>query len=85
MENKTDIISTNTYKGSLQKETQTCSTLNFTSITREDSDIYFCKVTVEIPYFIEAKGNGTVITVLDRESTDENTHDNVKDNIANSK
>ena len=51
----------------------------------EDSDTYICKVSVEIPFFTEAKGNGTVITVLDRQSTDENTHDNAKDNTADSK
>ncbi|CAK6965284.1 carcinoembryonic antigen-related cell adhesion molecule 1 isoform X1 [Scomber scombrus] len=84
IENKTDIISINTSKGSLQNEARTCSTLTFTNISREDSDIYFCKVSVEIPSLIVAEGNGTVITVLDRESTDENTHENMKDNTADS-
>ena len=60
------IASTNTSEGSQQKETRTCSTFTFTSITREDSDIYICKVTVEIPSLTEGKGSGTVITVLDR-------------------
>ncbi|CAK6965280.1 uncharacterized protein LOC122973901 isoform X2 [Scomber scombrus] len=72
IKNETIIISTNTSKGSPQKEDRTCSTLTFTNITRNDSDIYFCKVSVEIPSLIEAKGNGTVITVLDRGNKTDN-------------
>ncbi|CAK6965281.1 uncharacterized protein LOC122973900 isoform X2 [Scomber scombrus] len=73
IKNETITISTITSKGSgMQKETQTCSTLTFTNITREDSNTYICKVTVEIPLIIEAKGNGTVITVLDRANKTDN-------------
>ncbi|CAK6965282.1 basement membrane-specific heparan sulfate proteoglycan core protein-like [Scomber scombrus] len=90
LKNQTEIkndhinLPTITSKGSLQKETHNCSTLTISNITREDSDTYICKVSVEVQFFIEAKGNGTVITVLDRQSTDENTHDNAKDNTADS-
>ncbi|CAK6965283.1 uncharacterized protein LOC116385801 [Scomber scombrus] len=83
IKNETIILATNTSQGSLQKEARNCSTLTFTNITRNDSDIYFCKVSVEIPSLIEAKGNGTVITVLDRgNKTDE--EDDMNDNTADS-
>ena len=85
IKNKNGIISTNTSQGSLQKEACNCSTLTISSITRKDSGIYFCKVSVEIPFLTEAKGKGTVITVKNRERTDENTHDNAKDNTAGGK
>ncbi|KAM7377614.1 hypothetical protein PAMA_014087 [Pampus argenteus] len=51
-----------------QEEAQ-CSTLVLTNITRKDSGIYFCRVTVEIPFFINIIGNGTVIKVMDGDHT----------------
>ncbi|KAM7366014.1 hypothetical protein PAMP_015486 [Pampus punctatissimus] len=60
IENEIRIINNTT----VQKEDQ-CSTLVFTNITRNDSGIYFCKVTVEIPKVMDDKGNGTVIKVMD--------------------
>ena len=85
IKNKNGIISKDQSQGSLQKEACNCSTLTISSITRKDSGIYFCKVSVEIPFFTEAKGKGTVITVKNRERTDENTHDDAKDNTAGGK
>ncbi|XP_044197638.1 uncharacterized protein LOC122973901 isoform X1 [Thunnus albacares] len=67
--------STNTSLGSLQKKACNCSTLTFTNITREDEGIYYCKVNVEIPVLTEAKGNGTVITVLDRDNIKDKTEE----------
>ncbi|XP_044197637.1 uncharacterized protein LOC122973900 isoform X2 [Thunnus albacares] len=67
--------STNTSQGSLQKEACNCSTLTFTNITREDEGKYYCKVIEEIPVFTEAKGNGTVITVKDRDDIKDKTEE----------
>ncbi|XP_067436080.1 uncharacterized protein [Thunnus thynnus] len=67
--------STNTSQGSLQKEACNCSTLTFTNITREDEGKYYCKVNVEIPFFTEAKGKGTVITVKDRDNIKDKTEE----------
>ena len=67
IKNKTRIISTNT---------SDCSNSTISSITREDAGIYYCKVTVEMPFLTVVIGHGTVITVQTRESTDDNTKDN---------
>ncbi|XP_067436082.1 uncharacterized protein [Thunnus thynnus] len=70
LKNQTEIknkIRTNTSQGCQQKKACNCSTLTFTNITREDEGKYYCKVNVEIPFFTEAKGNGTVIKVEDRD------------------
>ena len=75
IKNKNGIISKDQSQGSLQKEACNCSTLTISSITRKDSGIYFCKVSVEIPFFTEAKGKGTVITVKDRDDIKDKTEE----------
>ncbi|XP_044040560.1 uncharacterized protein LOC122870442 [Siniperca chuatsi] len=74
LKNQTDIKIeifglTNHSQGSLRKETSDCSNLTLANITRKDSGRYICKLSVEIPFLTVAEGNGTVITVTDREST----------------
>ena len=59
----------NQVEDSLQNKNRNCSTLTISHLTREDSGIYFCEMTVEIPFLQHVRGNGTIITVLDREST----------------
>lgn len=58
--------------GSLQKETSNCTNLTISSIRREDSGRYTCKLTMEIPVYTAFEGNGTVITVKARENTTDN-------------
>ncbi|XP_067436078.1 uncharacterized protein [Thunnus thynnus] len=67
IKNKTRVISTNISQGCQQKKACNCSTLTFTNITRGDEGKYYCKVIEEIPLLTEHKGNGSVITVLDRD------------------
>ncbi|XP_074480138.1 uncharacterized protein LOC141760924 isoform X3 [Sebastes fasciatus] len=57
---------------SLQNKTSHCSNLTFTNVTREDSERYICRVTVEIPGLTEVQGYGTVITVTARDNTADN-------------
>ncbi|XP_068164478.1 uncharacterized protein [Antennarius striatus] len=57
---------------SLMPDKQNCSFLTFTAITRDDSGTYVCMLTVLIPEFIEEKGNGSVITVIARDNTNNN-------------
>uniref|UniRef100_A0A4W6DAN4 Ig-like domain-containing protein n=1 Tax=Lates calcarifer TaxID=8187 RepID=A0A4W6DAN4_LATCA len=73
LKNHTEMsVSSNTAcQGSLQKEQCNCATLTFSRITREDSGHYICKVSVEVPVYVSARGNGTVITVMARENTDD--------------
>uniref|UniRef100_A0A672GTH6 Ig-like domain-containing protein n=1 Tax=Salarias fasciatus TaxID=181472 RepID=A0A672GTH6_SALFA len=44
-----------------------CSNLIIKSASIEDSGIYICKLTVEIPTLTEIEGNGTVVTVTPKE------------------
>ncbi|XP_036968463.1 uncharacterized protein LOC119027395 [Acanthopagrus latus] len=60
-------------ESSLQKNTSDCSNKTFINIIREDSERYTCKVNIEIPFHIEVKGNGTVITVMARDNAADNT------------
>ncbi|XP_033992266.1 kin of IRRE-like protein 3 [Trematomus bernacchii] len=48
-----------------------CSHFTLSSVTREDSGTYICRVIVEIPVLTIKEGNGTVITVVD--NTEVNT------------
>ncbi|XP_038587564.1 leucine-rich repeats and immunoglobulin-like domains protein 1 isoform X1 [Micropterus salmoides] len=65
---KTETFESKNYsQGSLRKESSGCSDLIFINITREDAGRYTCRMTVEIPLLKEAEGNGTVITVTDRD------------------
>ncbi|XP_061566125.1 uncharacterized protein LOC133420449 [Cololabis saira] len=50
-----------------------CSTYTFPNISRRDSGIYICSVNVEIPDFATYKGKGTIITVVAREDSQDNT------------
>ncbi|XP_036969174.1 uncharacterized protein LOC119027815 isoform X1 [Acanthopagrus latus] len=60
-------------ESSLQKNTSDCSNKTFINITREDSERYTCKVNIEIPFHLEVKGNGTVITVTSRVNATDDT------------
>ena len=78
LKNQTEIknkIRTNTSQGCQQKKACNCSTLTFTNITREDEGKYYCKVNVEIPFFTVVEGNGTVITVKDRDNIKDKTEE----------
>ncbi|KAM6959832.1 uncharacterized protein LKV04_021490 [Tautogolabrus adspersus] len=55
-------------QGSLQNRSN-CFNLTFVNITSADSGRYICNLKVEIPSFFVVEGNGTVITVTDRENT----------------
>uniref|UniRef100_UPI0037E735CE uncharacterized protein isoform X2 n=1 Tax=Semicossyphus pulcher TaxID=241346 RepID=UPI0037E735CE len=57
----------------LEKETSNCLNLTFPNITRKDSGRYICRFSVEIPDYTKVEGDGTVITVTDRETTENNT------------
>lgn len=82
LENQTASIKENIeYRELLQKGKRKCSTLTISKVTKENSGVYICAVVVEIPFISLGKGNGTIITVLDKESTG----DNVKVNTAGSK
>ncbi|XP_042257306.1 uncharacterized protein LOC121889424 [Thunnus maccoyii] len=70
-----NIIRTNTSQGCQQKKACNCSTLTFANITREDEGKYYCKVNVEIPSLTVVKGNGTVITVKDRDNIKDKTEE----------
>lgn len=76
LKNQTN-IKTETLKrhsdGSLREETSNCSVLTFTTITRQDSERYTCTVSVDIPHLFVYEGNGTVITVMARDNTKDNT------------
>ncbi|XP_034020557.1 uncharacterized protein LOC117505127 [Thalassophryne amazonica] len=48
---------------SQHKEECRCSSLTFPNITREDSERYVCRVTVEIPAYASYNGSGTLINV----------------------
>ncbi|XP_069571722.1 low affinity immunoglobulin gamma Fc region receptor II-like [Brachyistius frenatus] len=56
-----------------KNDTNNCSMLTFPNITKEHSGIYICKVSVEIPSLQLNTGNGSVITVLDKNGSDNNT------------
>ncbi|XP_008292129.1 uncharacterized protein LOC103366239 isoform X2 [Stegastes partitus] len=56
-------------QGSLKSATN-CSILNFPNIRRNESGRYICRVFMDIPYYASTKGNGTLITVMDLESSD---------------
>lgn len=60
-------------EGSLQKDTSDCSSMTFINITRKDSERYTCKVNIEVPFHVEVKGNGTIITVIARENATDDT------------
>ncbi|XP_038587569.1 titin homolog isoform X2 [Micropterus salmoides] len=65
---KTETFESKNYsQRSLRKESSGCSDLIFTNIKREDAGRYTCRMTVEIPLLKEAEGNGTFITVTDRD------------------
>ncbi|XP_038851361.1 uncharacterized protein LOC120049199 [Salvelinus namaycush] len=46
-----------------------CSNWTISNLTRNDMGTYLCKVTIEIPSFIESVGNGTRITVTSQNTT----------------
>ncbi|XP_067280377.1 uncharacterized protein [Pseudorasbora parva] len=55
-----------------------CSVLNITSIVKNDTGDYVCKVFKDIPFLIEKEGIKTVLNVSDREHiTETTTQDNV--------
>ena len=70
-------------ESSLQKNTSDCSNKTFINITREDSERYTCKVNIEIPFHLEVKGNGTVITVMARDNAADNTGEGMWQNTTN--
>ncbi|XP_041840424.1 uncharacterized protein LOC121639328 [Melanotaenia boesemani] len=66
---------------SLNQQEDSCSTLIFPNITRNDSGRYICRVNVEIPVFKDVEGNGTIITVTSRENKDDNTDHHKDDGV----
>ncbi|XP_034712765.1 uncharacterized protein LOC117934844 isoform X1 [Etheostoma cragini] len=73
-----ETIQTGMFKpqGSLLNKASDCSHLILTNLTREDSGRYICKVSVDIPFLNVVSGNGTVIIVINNNSTkDNNTRD----------
>ncbi|XP_008304284.1 uncharacterized protein LOC103375745 [Stegastes partitus] len=71
----------NKSQGSLKSDTNNCSSLSFPNIRRSDSGRYICRVFMEIPYCVFIKGRGTLITVMDLESSDyvDSDHHNADD------
>ncbi|KAK6292212.1 hypothetical protein J4Q44_G00379970 [Coregonus suidteri] len=53
------------------KQTAACNCSNkiISNITRNDSGTYICKVTIEIPQFLQSIGNGTHLTVTSKNAT----------------
>ncbi|XP_051960086.1 uncharacterized protein LOC127627655 isoform X2 [Xyrauchen texanus] len=52
--------------GKQHLQEQSCSTLNLTNITKNDTGNYVCKVIKDIPYLLEVMGNKTVLTVTEK-------------------
>ncbi|XP_035531366.1 uncharacterized protein LOC118338212 [Morone saxatilis] len=77
------IIIKNHSQGSLRNATSDCLNLTFTKISKEASGRYTCKVSVEIPFFAESEGNGTVITVTARENTTHPAEENNQNSPSN--
>ncbi|XP_034020559.1 uncharacterized protein LOC117505128 [Thalassophryne amazonica] len=63
---------------SQHKEECRCSSLMFPNITREDSERYVCRVTMEIPTYATYEGNGTLISVMAKENSDSPEEKNEK-------
>ncbi|XP_028998969.1 uncharacterized protein LOC114851354 isoform X2 [Betta splendens] len=55
----------------LSKPDVHCTVLSFRKITRKQSGTYICSVTLVIPFYEKAEGNGTVVTVLAREDPED--------------
>ncbi|KAK0135174.1 hypothetical protein N1851_029011 [Merluccius polli] len=45
-----------------------CANLTLPNVTRNDSGRYVCKVTADIPSLMHFKGNGTMVTVTERQN-----------------
>ncbi|XP_022607896.1 uncharacterized protein LOC111226878 [Seriola dumerili] len=70
------IIKTDQYNSTPQsEESNSCSTLTFSNITTKYSGKYTCKLSVEIPVYVQGEGKGTVITVKTRENRGDDTDD----------
>ncbi|KTF90685.1 hypothetical protein cypCar_00021044, partial [Cyprinus carpio] len=54
-----------------EHKTQNCSILNLTNILKNAAGHYVCEVTQDIPVLLQEKGNGTVITVSDKDNKTE--------------
>ncbi|XP_026153803.1 uncharacterized protein LOC113124868 [Mastacembelus armatus] len=53
----------------VKKERNDCWNLTFSSVTKEATGRYICRVTAEIPVLASASGSGTVLTVTSRGNT----------------
>uniref|UniRef100_A0A7N8YCX0 Ig-like domain-containing protein n=1 Tax=Mastacembelus armatus TaxID=205130 RepID=A0A7N8YCX0_9TELE len=53
----------------VKKERNDCWNLTFSSVTKEATGRYICRVTAEIPVLASANGSGTVLTVTSRGNT----------------
>ncbi|XP_023282934.1 uncharacterized protein LOC111670453 [Seriola lalandi dorsalis] len=73
--NQTDIKPGQYNSTPQSEESNSCSTLTFSNITTNDSGKYTCIVNVEIPFYVQVKGNGTIITVRTRENRGNDTDD----------
>ncbi|CAJ1086612.1 uncharacterized protein LOC117807193 [Xyrichtys novacula] len=69
LKNRTDIKRDIIYQGNNSR----CSYLVFPNITKAHLGRYICQLSVDIPHYYKTEGNGTVITVEDRENTDDNS------------
>ncbi|XP_023282921.1 uncharacterized protein LOC111670442 [Seriola lalandi dorsalis] len=70
------VIKTDVYNSTPQsEESNSCSTLTFSNITTKDSGKYTCKLSMEIPVYVQGEGNGTIITVRTRENRGDDTDD----------
>ncbi|XP_049613758.1 uncharacterized protein [Syngnathus scovelli] len=53
----------------LQKDAMMCVWLDLPNVTTEDSGIYICNVSADIPNLMSGNGNGTVVTVTRQNSS----------------
>lgn len=62
----TNDIFNRTYKSNENVSSKSCSNLTLANITQHQSGTYICRVQVEIPFYFSGDGNGTVVTVVSK-------------------
>lgn len=72
------LVSNNTCQGEVSKPTAVCNCSNLTisNIAKNDSGTYSCKLSIEIPQFMQSEGNGTHLTVTNRDNTSNSEYQN---------